>query len=111
MLPVEERLVIVANTQTSRDTSRLQPNLNDRRRLLLYFDDESWADVRDRYDARPLYQSVGKGRVILLEGEPPLQVFLDNSTAVRVQYNGSFTEFEPDASGLAARFSVSENPQ
>lgn len=102
----------VSEQQASVDTAStktLTPNINDRRRLVMYFDDESWADVRDRDDHKLLYQTVTRGRVILLEGEPPFQVFLGNAKAVRVQYNGQFTEFTQHVSGLFARFTVGPN--
>lgn len=80
-----------------------------RARLVLYVMEESWADVRDAYQRRLIYETVPAGRVVTLEGPVPLNVFLGNVDGVRVELNGREYDTRRHKRGQIARFTVSES--
>ena len=77
-----------------------------RAKLVLRTDGTSWADIRDANDDKLLYETVAAGRVITVEGEAPLQVFLGNANAVSLELNGVAYDFSQFRRGLTARFIV-----
>lgn len=77
-----------------------------RARLILRTEGTSWADIRDANDNKLLYESVAAGRVITLEGEAPLQVFLGNASVVSLELDGVAYDFSQHKRGLTARFSI-----
>lgn len=85
----------------------IDPNA-PRARLVLYVTDESWADVRDARGQRLIYETVAAGRVVTLEGVPPLQVFLGNAEGVRVELNGRDYDVMRHKRGQVARFTLGE---
>ena len=85
----------------------IDPNA-PRARLVLYVTDESWADVRDARGQRLIYETVAAGRVVTLEGVPPLQVFLGNAEGVRVELNGRDYDVMRHKRGQIARFTLGE---
>lgn len=85
----------------------IDPNA-PRVRLKLYVMDESWADVRDAYQRRLIYETVAAGRVVTLEGAAPLSVFLGNVDGVRVELDGRAYDALRHKRGQVARFTVSQ---
>lgn len=77
-----------------------------RAKLVLRTEGASWADIRDASDNKLLYETVAAGRVITVEGEAPLQVFLGNASVVSLEVDGSAYDFSQFRRGLTARFSV-----
>lgn len=85
----------------------IDPNA-PRARVVLYVTDESWADVRDARGQRLIYETVPAGRVVTLDGVPPLQVFLGNAEGVRVELNGRNYDVLRHKRGQVARFTLGE---
>lgn len=92
-------------TATIAKTSPIVVN-GARAKLVLRTDGTSWADIRDANDNKLLYESVAAGRVITVEGEAPLQVFLGNANVVSLELDGVAYDFSQFKRGLTARFSV-----
>lgn len=88
----------------------IDPNA-PRARLVLYVTDESWADVRDARGQRLIYETVAAGRVVTLDGVPPLQVFLGNAEGVRVELNGRGYDVMRHKRGQVARFTLGDSAQ
>ncbi len=78
------------------------------RPLVLHFQQDSWADVRDAADRRLLYSVIPAGRVIRLGGTPPFMVYLGNAGGVRVEYNGRTVDLEPFRRGPIARVTLGD---
>ena len=76
------------------------------RRIVLRFDEASWAEIRDAANQRLVHQSFNAGRVVEVEGLPPFRVFLGNAGGVRMEYNGKPFDVTPFQTGLYARFIV-----
>jgi len=74
--------------------------------LVLFFEQNSWADVRDVNDNKLLYKTINEGRVVSVKGEAPFKVFLGNAQGVKLSYNGKQVDFEKYKRGLIARFTV-----
>ncbi len=96
-----------ATTQTV-TVARTNPTVvsGARAKLVLRTDGTSWADIRDANDNKLLYETVAAGRVITVEGEAPLQVFLGSANAVSLELNGVAYDFSQFRRGLTARFIV-----
>jgi len=77
-------------------------------KLVLRTEGDSWADIRDTNGNKLLYETVTAGRIITIEGEAPLQVFLGNAGVVSLEINGSAYNFSRFRRGLTARFSVGD---
>jgi cytoskeleton protein RodZ len=75
-------------------------------RLVLYALEESWADIRDAGQNKLLYETVAAGRVVMLEGAPPLTVFLGNADGVRLEFNGRPYDVSRHKRGQIARFTL-----
>jgi cytoskeletal protein RodZ len=78
------------------------------REVILFFDQSSWADVRDARDRQLLRDSVRAGTTIRLQGEPPFTVFIGNAQGVRYRYRGKERSVLPSDEGLFGRFKVGE---
>ena len=76
------------------------------RPLVLHFQQESWADVRDGAQNRLLYTTIPAGRVIRLGGAPPFSVYLGNASGVRVEFNGQPVDLSRYQRGPVARFTL-----
>lgn len=76
------------------------------RPLVLHFQEESWADVRDSTQTRLLYTTVSAGKVIRLGGTPPFSVYLGNASGVRVEYQGKSIDVGRHQRGPIARLTV-----
>jgi cytoskeleton protein RodZ len=72
----------------------------------LYALEESWADIRDAGQNKLLYETVAAGRVVMLEGAPPLTVFLGNADGVRLEFNGRPYDVSRHKRGQIARFTL-----
>jgi len=95
-------------SKTIKETAETIPTIASgvRAKLVLRTEGTSWADIRDANDNKLLYESVTAGRVITLEGEAPLQVFLGNANVVSLELDGKAYDFSRHKRGLTARFSV-----
>jgi len=80
-----------------------------RAKLVLYADQDSWADIRDARQVRLLYETVPAGRVVTLEGIAPVSVFLGNAAGVRLEYNGKGVDVNQYKRGMMARFTLGED--
>jgi len=80
-----------------------------RAKLVLYADQDSWADIRDARQIRLLYETVPAGRVVTLEGIAPVSVFLGNAAGVRLEYNGKNVDVNQNRRGMMARFTLGED--
>lgn len=76
------------------------------RPLVLHFQQDSWADVRDGAQTRLLYTTISAGKVIRLGGMPPFSVYLGNASGVRVEYNGRSVDVSSHQRGPIARLTV-----
>ncbi|MBI3574140.1 MAG: helix-turn-helix domain-containing protein [Gammaproteobacteria bacterium] len=76
------------------------------RPLVLHFQQDSWADVRDGAQNKLLYTTISAGRVIRLGGTPPFSVYLGNASGVRVEYNGRPVDISRYQRGPIARLTV-----
>ncbi len=76
------------------------------RSLVLHFEKESWADVRDGEQNRLLYTVVSAGKVIRLGGTPPFNVYLGNASGVRVEFKGQPVDVSRYQRGPVARFTL-----
>jgi cytoskeleton protein RodZ len=76
------------------------------RPLVLHFQQDSWADVRDGAQNKLLYTTISAGRVIRLGGTPPFSVYLGNASGVRVEYNGRPVDISRHQRGPIARLTV-----
>lgn len=76
------------------------------RPLVLHFEKDSWADVRDGEQNRLLYTVVSAGKVIRLGGAPPFNVYLGNAGGVRVEFNGRPVDISRYQRGPVARFTL-----
>lgn len=76
------------------------------RPLVLYFQKDSWAEVRDGAQTRLLYTTISAGKVIRLGGTPPFSVYLGNASGVRVEYNGRPVDVSSHQRGPIARLTV-----
>jgi cytoskeleton protein RodZ len=84
---------------------------SERSRVVISAHEETWADVRDAQKNKLLYETIPAGRVVTLEGEAPLSVFLGNVDGVRVEFNGRPFDPSPHRRGQVARFILSEPVQ
>lgn len=76
------------------------------RPLVLHFQQDSWADVRDGQGDKLLYATVSAGRVIRLGGAPPFSIFLGNADGVRIEYQGRPFDASRFRHGSVARFTL-----
>ena len=79
---------------------------NESRNLVLFFDQSSWADIRDSSGEQLLRESVRAGTTVRLEGKPPFIVFVGNARGVRYLYLGVEKTAPSSGDGLFGRFQV-----
>lgn len=98
------------SSETVATTEESNPTVTSgaRAKLVMRTEGDSWADIRDANDNKLLYETVTAGRVITVEGEAPLQVFLGNASVVSLEIDGSAYDFSRFRRGLTARFSVGD---
>jgi cytoskeleton protein RodZ len=82
------------------------PGDDDPRRLVLFFDQGSWVDVRDARSRQLLRESVRAGTTVRLEGDPPFTVFVGNARGVRYLYRDEEKTAPAFGEGLFGRFQV-----
>jgi len=82
------------------------PAAGARARLVLHTDQDSWVDIRDARDNKLLYETVPAGRVVTLDGDAPLSVFLGNAAGVRLEFDGKPFDASPFTRGQVARFTL-----
>ncbi|MEE8481936.1 MAG: RodZ domain-containing protein [Acidiferrobacterales bacterium] len=103
--PFTESRPMASETITATAVTSVVGN-GTRAKLVLRTNGPSWADIRDANDNKLLYETVPAGRVITVEGEAPLQVFLGNANVVSLELDGVEYNFDQFTRGLTARFSV-----
>ncbi len=74
--------------------------------IVLFFEENSWADIRDKNDKKLLYKTIDEGRVVTVKGKAPFKIFLGNANGVKLSYNGRQVNFDKYKRGLIARFTV-----
>jgi cytoskeleton protein RodZ len=77
-------------------------------RLVLYADQDAWADIRDARQVKLLYETVPAGRAVTLEGLAPVSIFLGNAAGTRLEFNGKPVDFARHRRGMVARFTLGE---
>jgi cytoskeleton protein RodZ len=77
-------------------------------KLVLYAEQDSWADIRDARHVKLLYETVPAGRTLTLEGVAPVSIFLGNAAGVRLDYNGKDVDVGRYQRGIMARFTLGE---
>lgn len=77
-----------------------------RARLVLQTTQDSWVDIRDANDNKLIYETVPAGRVVSLDGNEPLSVFLGNAAGVTLTFNGKPFDAGPYKRGMVARFTL-----
>ena len=82
------------------------PGDTDPRRLVLFFDQSSWVDIRDARSRQLLRESVRAGTTVRLEGDPPFTVFVGNARGVRYLYRDEEKTAPVFGEGLFGRFQV-----
>jgi cytoskeleton protein RodZ len=75
-------------------------------RLVLFFDQGSWVDIRDSRGRQLLRESVRAGATVRLEGDPPFTVFVGNARGVRYLYRDEEKAAPAFGEGLFGRFQV-----
>ena len=73
---------------------------------MLHATQESWADIRDAYDNKLLYENIPAGRRVTIEGVAPFSVFLGNADGVQVEFNGKNFDVSRYKRGQVARFTL-----
>jgi cytoskeleton protein RodZ len=84
------------------------PITGPRAQLVLYADQDTWADIRDARQVKLLYETVPAGRAVTLEGVAPVSVFLGNASGARIEYNGKPVDIARHQRGMMARFKLGE---
>ncbi len=79
-----------------------------RSQLVLHATQESWADIRDAFDNKLLYENIPAGRSITIDGVAPFSVFLGNADGVQVEFNGKNFDVSRYRRGQVARFTLGE---
>ncbi|WP_308368312.1 MULTISPECIES: RodZ domain-containing protein [unclassified Microbulbifer] len=64
------------------------PGTGSASQLELFFDEESWIEVRDASGAVLLAKLKPAGSQVTLEGQPPFELMLGNASGTRVRYRG-----------------------
>lgn len=77
-----------------------------RSKLVLHTEQDSWADIRDVAQNKLLYETIPAGRTVVIEGVPPLSVFLGNVEGVRLEYDGQPYDALRHKRGPVARFTL-----
>ncbi|MHB8536080.1 MAG: RodZ domain-containing protein [Sulfuricaulis sp.] len=77
-----------------------------RSHMVLRATQESWADIRDAYDNKLLYENIPAGRSVTIEGVAPFSVFLGHADGVQVEFNGRNFDVSRYKRGQVARFTL-----
>lgn len=77
--------------------------------LVLRFEGNSWASVRDAEKKKLLYQTVRKGETKILQGKAPFRVTLGRPADVRVEFNDKPFEHGYSNNLTPGRFTVSSD--
>jgi cytoskeleton protein RodZ len=101
--PVADSPVVVAPA-----APKPLPITGPRAKLVLYADQDVWADIRDARQVKLLYETVPAGRAVTLEGVAPVSVFLGNASGTRIEYNGKPVDITKHQRGMVARFTLGE---
>jgi len=96
---VPEDIQIAKKTEVLVENQRLDE-------IVLFFEENSWADVRDKNGKKLLYKTIDEGRVVTVKGVAPFKIFLGNANGVKLSYNGKQVNFDKYKRGLIARFTV-----
>jgi cytoskeleton protein RodZ len=103
MSPEESKMP--SQSKLGADTSEISGGTGPRE-LMLFFDQGSWADVRDARGRQLLRESVRAGATVRLEGDPPFTVFVGNARGVRYLYRGEEKTAPAFGESLFGRFQV-----
>ncbi|GMR18254.1 MAG: hypothetical protein BMS9Abin33_0660 [Gammaproteobacteria bacterium] len=110
--PVEHTPVFRQPATTVPDTTATAPVVSvNKSEIILYVEEDSWADIRDSGNNKLIYETLTSGRVITLEGVPPFKVFLGNVKGVKLFYNGIEYDVAQHQRGLVARFRLGKGSQ
>ena len=100
-----EEVKTSSKSQIGDDAAQI-PGDTDPRRLVLFFDQGSWVDIRDARSRQLLRESVRAGTTVRLEGDPPFTVFVGNARGVRYLYRDEEKTAPAFGEGLFGRFQV-----
>ena len=100
-----EEVKTSSKSQIGDDAAQI-PGDGDPRRLVLFFDQGSWVDIRDARSRQLLRESVRAGTTVQLEGDPPFTVFVGNARGVRYLYRDEEKTAPAFGEGLFGRFQV-----
>lgn len=84
------------------------PDVGGAPQLELYFDEESWIEVKDASGAVLLAKLKPAGSEVALEGQPPFELMLGNASGTRVRYNGEPVASEPVGNRRTRKLTVGE---
>lgn len=80
--------------------------LPEKASISLRFKSDAWVDITDSHNVKLIAGTAKAGQKRTVEGSPPFQVILGNSSAVTVEYNGvPFDHKQYDSKGIA-RFAL-----
>lgn len=80
--------------------------LPEKASISLRFKSDAWVDITDSHNVKLIAGTAKAGQKRTVEGSPPFQVILGNSSAVSVEYNGvPFDHKQYDSKGIA-RFAL-----
>ena len=85
------------------------PAVANERRIVVEFFEPCWVDVRDATREFKLFGEMPKGARKVLGGEPPYQVVIGKTSAVRLTVDGVFFDIGRYARGNVARFTLDPN--
>ncbi len=77
--------------------------------VVLEFTGPCWVDVRDSTRTFKLFGEQGDGDRFVLEGTPPYDIVLGNTSAVRIKVNDKPFDLESRSKGNVARFKLDPN--
>ena len=100
-----EEVKTSSQSQIGGDAAQI-PGDTGPRDLVLFFDQGSWADIRDARSRQLLRESVRAGTTVRLEGDPPFTVFVGNARGVRYLYRDEEKTAPAFGEGLFGRFQV-----
>lgn len=75
-------------------------------KLELHFESDSWTEIEDSAGRRLSYGLIEAGKVLVLRGEAPFNVFLGYAPGVKVYYNGDLFDHSPFQRRDVARFRI-----
>lgn len=79
--------------------------------ISLQFKSDAWVDITDSHNNKLIAGTAKAGQKRTVEGSPPFQVVLGNSSAVTVEYNGvPFDHKQYDSKGIA-RFALGNDAE